>query len=75
VQDNQSFSSKGVLRGLHYQTGIYAQAKLVRVLSGEVLDVVVDLRPESVTYRRFGGTFCRKPKAVLYQEALWFCGT
>jgi dTDP-4-dehydrorhamnose 3,5-epimerase len=50
VQDNQSFSSKGVLRGLHYQTGIYAQAKLVRVLSGEVLDVVVDLRPESVTY-------------------------
>jgi dTDP-4-dehydrorhamnose 3,5-epimerase len=50
VQDNQSFSSKGVLRGLHYQTGIYTQAKLVRVLSGEVLDVVVDLRPESVTY-------------------------
>jgi dTDP-4-dehydrorhamnose 3,5-epimerase len=37
VQDNQSFSSKGVLRGLHYQTGIYAQAKLVRVLSGEYL--------------------------------------
>jgi dTDP-4-dehydrorhamnose 3,5-epimerase len=37
VQDNQSFSSKGVLRGLHYQTSIYAQAKLVRVLSGEYL--------------------------------------
>ncbi len=50
VQDNQSFSSKGVLRGLHYQTGIHAQAKLVRVLQGEVLDVAVDLRPDSPTY-------------------------
>ena len=50
VQDNQSFSSKGVLRGLHYQTGNYAQAKLVRVLQGEVLDVAVDLRPDSPTY-------------------------
>lgn len=50
VQDNQSFSSKGVLRGLHYQTGEHAQAKLVRVLQGEVLDVAVDLRPESPTY-------------------------
>ena len=50
VQDNQSFSSKGVLRGLHYQTGNYAQAKLVRVLSGEVLDVAVDIRPESTTF-------------------------
>ena len=52
VQDNQSFSSKGVLRGLHYQTGEHAQAKLVRVLSGEVLDIAVDIRPESVTYRQ-----------------------
>jgi dTDP-4-dehydrorhamnose 3,5-epimerase len=50
VQDNQSFSSKGVLRGLHYQTGNHAQAKLVRVLSGEVLDVAVDIRPESPTF-------------------------
>jgi dTDP-4-dehydrorhamnose 3,5-epimerase len=50
VQDNQSFSSKGVLRGLHYQTGNHAQAKLVRVLSGEVLDVAVDIRPESNTF-------------------------
>ena len=50
VQDNQSYSTKGVLRGLHYQTGAYAQAKLVRVLQGEVLDVVVDMRPESETY-------------------------
>jgi dTDP-4-dehydrorhamnose 3,5-epimerase len=49
VQDNQSFSSKGVLRGLHYQKGIHAQAKLVRVLSGAVLDVVVDIRENSPT--------------------------
>ena len=50
VQDNQSYSSKGVLRGLHYQTGEYAQAKLVRVIEGEVLDIAVDIRPESETY-------------------------
>jgi len=50
VQDNQSFSKKGVLRGLHYQTGEFAQAKLVRVLEGEVLDVAVDIRPDSETY-------------------------
>ena len=50
VQDNQSFSSKGVLRGLHYQTGENAQAKLVRVLEGTVLDVAVDLRPNSETF-------------------------
>jgi len=50
VQDNQSRSTYGVLRGLHYQKGVHAQAKLVRVLEGEVLDVAVDLRPESDTY-------------------------
>lgn len=50
VQDNQSYSTKGVLRGLHYQTGSNAQAKLVRVLQGEVLDVAVDIRPGSATY-------------------------
>jgi len=50
VQDNQSYSTKGVLRGLHYQTGEHAQAKLVRVLKGEVLDVAVDIRPGSETY-------------------------
>lgn len=53
VQDNQSFSTKGVLRGLHYQTGEYAQAKLVRVLHGEVLDVAVDLRPNSPTFGQY----------------------
>ncbi len=50
VQDNQSFSKKGVLRGLHYQIGEFAQAKLVRVLQGEVLDVIVDLRKDASTY-------------------------
>jgi dTDP-4-dehydrorhamnose 3,5-epimerase len=53
VQDNQSFSSKGVLRGLHYQVGEFAQAKLVRVLEGEVLDVAVDIRPESATFGQY----------------------
>lgn len=50
VQDNQSFSTKGVLRGLHAQAGEHAQAKLVRVLQGRVLDIVVDARPDSATF-------------------------
>lgn len=50
VQDNQSLSSRGVLRGLHFQTGVFAQAKLVRVITGSVLDVCVDLRLESPTF-------------------------
>lgn len=50
VQDNQSFSSYGVIRGLHAQSGEFAQAKLVRVLKGEVLDVAVDARPSSPTF-------------------------
>lgn len=50
VQDNQARSSSGVLRGLHYQVGDAAQAKLVRVVEGEVLDVAVDIRPGSSTY-------------------------
>ena len=55
VQDNQSYSSKGVLRGLHYQCGEHAQAKLVRVLQGEVWDVAVDIRPDSPTYGKHVG--------------------
>jgi len=50
VQDNESFSQYGVIRGLHYQIGEKAQAKLVRVISGKVLDVVVDIRPSSKTF-------------------------
>lgn len=50
VQDNEAFSSKGALRGLHYQLPSMAQTKLVRVITGSVLDVVVDIRPQSDTY-------------------------
>jgi dTDP-4-dehydrorhamnose 3,5-epimerase len=54
VQDNHSFSRRGVLRGLHYQV-VHAQGKLVRVVSGEVFDVAVDLRRSSPTFRRWVG--------------------
>lgn len=50
VQDNQSFSYHGVLRGLHFQYGPASQAKLIRVLNGRILDVVVDIRKGSATY-------------------------
>ena len=50
VQDNQSFSSKGVVRGLHFQNPPFAQGKLVRVIKGSVLDVAVDIRKGSPTY-------------------------
>jgi dTDP-4-dehydrorhamnose 3,5-epimerase len=53
VQDNQSKSSRGVLRGIHFQQGEYAQAKLVRVLEGRVLDVAVDLRKDSPTFGQY----------------------
>lgn len=52
IQDNQSFSTRGVIRGLHLQDIPFAQAKLVRVLEGEILDVAVDLRKNSATYRQ-----------------------
>jgi dTDP-4-dehydrorhamnose 3,5-epimerase len=53
VQDNESLSSKGVLRGLHYQKGEHAQAKLVRVVKGKVLDVCVDIRKNSPTFGQY----------------------
>lgn len=53
VQDNQSFSTYGVIRGLHFQKDEFAQAKLIRVLKGKVLDVAVDLRPDSKTYGKY----------------------
>lgn len=55
IQDNESLSSRGVLRGLHMQSGRYAQAKLVRVSEGEVFDVAVDLRPQSPTFGKWVG--------------------
>lgn len=53
IQDNQSMSSRGVLRGLHYQEGEDSQAKLVRVIQGAVLDVAVDLRKDSPTFGKY----------------------
>lgn len=53
VQDNQSFSRKNVVRGLHYQRGEFAQDKLVYVTRGAVMDVAVDIRPESPTYGQY----------------------
>ena len=54
VQDNESKSSKGVLRGLHFQKPPFTQAKLVRCIEGEVLDVAVDIRKGSPTYGKYG---------------------
>lgn len=53
IQDNESKSSYGVLRGLHYQKGEYSQAKLVRVIKGKVLDVAVDIRKDSPTFGKY----------------------
>ena len=53
VQDNESMSARGVLRGLHYQKGEFSQAKLVRVIKGHVLDVAVDLRKGSKTFGKY----------------------
>lgn len=55
IQDNQSFSSKGTLRGLHFQKGEAAQSKLVRVVKGSAYDVAVDLRPESPSFKKWYG--------------------
>jgi len=55
VQDNESKSERGVLRGMHYQCGDHAQGKLVRVTVGEVYDVAIDMRPESATYGQHYG--------------------
>lgn len=67
VQDNQSSSARGVIRGLHYQMPPFAQSKLVRVLRGRILDVVVDIRQGSPTFRR---VYCKvlsaKNKRQLY---------
>lgn len=67
VQDNQSLSQKGVLRGLHFQTPPYAQAKLIRVIKGAVLDVAVDIRKNSPTYgKHFSIELNERNKKQLY---------
>ncbi|TXB67671.1 dTDP-4-dehydrorhamnose 3,5-epimerase [Phaeodactylibacter luteus] len=67
VQDNQARSVRGVLRGLHYQVGAHAQAKLVRVTEGEVFDVAVDIREGSPTYGEwFGITLSAANKRQLF---------
>jgi len=67
VQDNESMSQKGVLRGLHFQKPPYAQGKLVRVITGSVLDVVIDLRKKSTTYGKyFKHILSAKNKEQLY---------
>ena len=57
VQDNQSSSVKGVLRGLHYQLDPYPQGKLVRCIKGEIFDIAVDLRKKSVTFGEWSGVY------------------
>jgi dTDP-4-dehydrorhamnose 3,5-epimerase len=70
VQDNQSVSSYGVIRGLHYQLPPFAQAKLVRVLKGKILDVAVDIRKGSPTYGKvFTKKLSAKNKRQLYIPA------
>lgn len=67
VQDNESFSAKGVIRGLHWQAGVHAQAKLVRVIHGAVWDVAVDLRKNSPTFgRHFATTLTAGNRRQLY---------
>lgn len=67
VQDNHSLSYYGVLRGMHFQFGEFAQSKLVRVLSGKVLDIVVDIRPNSSTYgKHFSVELSADNKKQLY---------
>ncbi|MBB5317204.1 dTDP-4-dehydrorhamnose 3,5-epimerase [Tunturibacter empetritectus] len=70
VQDNQSFSVKGVLRGLHYQLG-RPQAKLVRVLSGHIWDVAVDLRRESPDFGRWAGFHLKAQSSADQLQLLW----
>ncbi|MES2391349.1 MAG: dTDP-4-dehydrorhamnose 3,5-epimerase [Acidobacteriota bacterium] len=70
VQDNQSFSAKSVLRGLHYQLG-QPQGKLVRVVSGHIWDVAVDLRRESPDFGKWAGFNLKPLNAAGEMELLW----
>ena len=53
IQDNESISKYGVLRGLHYQESPFEQSKLIRVIKGKIQDIAVDIRPESLTYKKY----------------------
>ena len=67
IQDNESKSSKGVIRGLHYQLNPYAQSKLIRVVEGKIFDVAVDLRKESATFKKwFGKVIDSETKTQLF---------
>ena len=70
VQDNQSFSAKGVLRGLHYQLG-KPQGKLLRVLSGHIWDVAVDLRPKSPQFGKWVGVHLKRLAPTDPLEMIW----
>ena len=67
VQDNQSKSCYGVVRGLHFQKGEYAQSKLVRCVKGEILDVAVDLRKDSPTYGKYVSVVLSEEAIVQYK--------
>ncbi len=79
VQDNQSYSQAGIVRGLHFQKGKHAQAKLVRVISGKVLDVCVDLRAGSPTFGKYHAVVLDEekqnmlyvPKGFAHGFAVW----
>jgi dTDP-4-dehydrorhamnose 3,5-epimerase len=64
VQDNQSISKLGVIRGLHAQSGAHAQGKLIRVVKGRVLDVVVDIRKDAPTFGQHAGFYLSEEEAV-----------
>ena len=67
VQDNQSHSARGTIRGLHFQEGEFAQGKLVRCLQGEIWDVAVDIRPQSPTFGQWAArTLSSDNRAMLY---------
>jgi dTDP-4-dehydrorhamnose 3,5-epimerase len=70
VQENQSFSTRAVLRGLHYQLG-QPQGKLVRVLSGHIWDVAVDIRPQSPNFGKWAGFHLKAASATDEIELLW----
>lgn len=73
VQDNESKSSYGVLRGLHFQKPPYAQSKLVRVIKGAVLDVAVDIRKGSPTFGKYVSVELTEDNHRQFFYSSWFC--